>query len=307
MTVVTRFAPSPTGNLHLGHAFSAIYAHDVARRAGGRFIVRIEDLDRSRCRQEFVSRQLEDLAWLGLGWEEPVVRQSTRMPLYGAALGRLEALGVTYPCFCTRHQIREEIAAAGGAPHAVASDGTFIYPGTCRRLSAQRRRAFVEEGRAYAVRLDVGKARGRTGRLTWRDRHLGLQDADFGRFGDVVIARKEVAASYHLAVVVDDAAQGVNEVTRGEDLFAATHVHRLLYALLELPVPVWHHHPLCRDSSGRRLAKRDGDVTIRALRQRGVSADDVRAMAMAMAAGGGADDGVRAEAVRGGEPVALDP
>lgn len=306
MAVVTRFAPSPTGDLHLGHAYSAIYAQDVARRAGGRFIVRIEDLDSGRCREQFVSWQLEDLAWLGLSWEKPVARQSTRMPLYAAALARLEELGVTYRCFCSRKKIRDEIAAAGGAPHAVAPDGTFVYPGTCRRLSSERRFSLIEEGRQYAVRLDVGKAGRLTGPLVWRDRNRDAQNADFGRFGDVVIARKEVAASYHLAVVVDDAAQGVNEVTRGEDLFAATHVQRLLYALLELSPPVWHHHALCRDRTGRRLAKRDGDVSIRALRQDGVSSNDVRAMATAMAGGCGADDGDR-EAVRGGEAVAMDP
>ncbi len=304
--VVTRFAPSPTGDLHLGHAYSAIYAHGVARRSGGRFIVRIEDLDASRCRETFVERQLEDLAWLGLSWEEPVVRQSARLPLYATALARLEALGVTYPCFCSRSEIREEIEAAGGAPHPPGPDGAPVYPGTCRTLDPGRRSALIEAARPYAVRLDVGKAERLTGRLGWHDRRRGAQDADLRRSGDVVIARKDVAASYHLAVVVDDAAQGVTEVTRGGDLFAATHVHRLLYALLELPVPVWHHHPLCRDRFGRRLAKRDGDTAIRALRQSGVSADDVRAMAAAMAEGGGAEDAGRA-LPRPGEPVGLDP
>lgn len=304
--VVTRFAPSPTGDLHLGHAYSAIYAHDVARRSGGRFIVRVEDLDPGRCREAFVERQLEDLAWLGLSWEEPVIRQSQRMPLYAAALARLEALGVTYPCFCSRSEIREEIASAGGAPHAGGPDGALVYPGTCRTLDPKRGRALVEAGKACAVRLDAGKAERLTGRLVWHDRMRGGQNADVRQSGDVVIARKEVAASYHLAVVVDDAAQGVTEVTRGDDLFAATHVQRLLYALLEFPVPVWHHHPLCRDRFGRRLAKRDGDTAIRALRQSGVSADDVRAMAAAMAEGGGVKDAGRASA-RPGEPVGLDP
>lgn len=303
---VTRFAPSPTGDLHLGHAYAAIYAHDVAHRAAGRFLVRIEDIDASRCRDTFVSRQLEDLAWLGLRWEEPVVRQSTRMPLYAAALARLQALGVTYPCFCTRREIRDEIAAAGDAPHRLAPDGSFVYPGTCRGLDIHRRQALLEEGRESALRLDVGRASGLVGPLAWLDRIRGPQRADHGRFGDVVIARKELAASYHLAVVVDDAAQGVSEVTRGEDLFFATHIHRLLYALLELSPPVWHHHALCRDRSGRRLAKRDGDVTIRTLRATGVSADDVRAMAAAMAADLGAGRSGRAGAVRGSDAAALD-
>lgn len=178
MRVFTRFAPSPTGDLHLGHAYSAIYAHDVARSAGGRFIVRIEDIDAGRCRDEFVARQLEDLAWLGLSWEEPVIRQSVRMPVYVAALKRLEALGVTYPCFCTRREIRDEIAAAGGAPHAAAPDGTFVYPGTCRWLDPARRDALIDAGRPYAIRLDVAKAGRLTGPLAWRDRHRGTQTAD---------------------------------------------------------------------------------------------------------------------------------
>jgi glutamyl-Q tRNA(Asp) synthetase len=305
--VVTRFAPSPTGDLHLGHAYSAIYAHDLALEREGRFIVRIEDIDRARCRDVFVERQLEDLAWLGLRWEEPVVRQSARMPLYAAALARLEAMAVSYPCFCSRSEIREEIAAAGGAPQAQAADGTLIYPGTCRGLDPGRRRSLIGAGRPYAIRLDVAKAERRTGRLVWHDRKRGAQEVDARGFGDVVIARKEVEASYHLAVVVDDAAQGVSEVTRGEDLFAATHIHRLLYALLELPPPVWHHHPLCRDASGRRLAKRDNDTAIRALRQSGVSADDVRVMAAAMAAGHRAAAVGGALPARGGTPVGLDP
>lgn len=304
--IVTRFAPSPTGDLHLGHAYSAIYGHAIAHEGGGRFIVRMEDLDAARCRDVFVPQQLEDLAWLGLSWEEPVVRQSERMPLYAAALARLDSLGLTYPCFCSRSEIRDEIIAAGGAPHPAGPDRALVYPGTCRGLNTERRRALIEEERPYAVRLDVGKAERLTGRLVWHDRIRGPQNADVGRFGDVVIARKDVAASYHLAVVVDDAAQGVSEVTRGEDLFAATHVHRLLYELLELALPVWHHHPLCRDRFGRRLAKRDRDQTIRALRRGGASADDVRAMAMTMASGHGAGDNGLDEAVRGEEPLALD-
>jgi glutamyl-Q tRNA(Asp) synthetase len=305
--VVTRFAPSPTGDLHLGHAYSAIYGHDLARERAGRFIVRIEDIDGTRCRDAFVERHLEDLAWLGLRWEEPVVRQSARMPLYAAALARLEALDVTYPCFCTRSEIRGEVAAAQGAPQAQAPDGTFVYPGTCRGLDPARRRSLIAAGRPYAIRLDVGRALHLTGRVVWRDRMRGTQEVDAGRFGDVVIARKDVAASYHLAVVVDDAAQGVSEVTRGDDLFAATHIHRLLYGLLELPPPVWHHHPLCRDASGRRLAKRDNDTAIRALRQSGLSADDVRVLAAAMAEGSVTAATGRSSNVRDGERVGLDP
>lgn len=286
MAIVSRFAPSPTGDLHLGSAYSAIYAHDVAMRGGGRFIVRVEDLDAARCREAFAARQLDDLAWLGLVWAEPVARQSRRMALYAAALARLDALGVTYPCFCTRKEIRDEIAAAGGAPHAFAPDGSFVYPGACRGLSPGRRADLMAGGQTYAVRLDVGRAARIAGALVWTDRLRGSRLAEPGCFGDVVIARKDVAASYHLAVVVDDADQGVTEVTRGEDLLEASHLHRLLYGLLELPPPVWHHHAVCRDRFGRRLAKRDADTTIRALRNRGCSSGEVREMARAAARGG---------------------
>jgi glutamyl-Q tRNA(Asp) synthetase len=282
---VTRFAPSPTGDLHIGHAFAAIYAHALAVRDGGRFLVRIEDLDAGRCRDDFVARHLDDLAWLGLRWERPVVRQSSRMRLYAAALSRLEALGVTYPCFCSRKEIRDEIAAAGGAPHPDAPDGAYRYPGICRSLSAATRRQQMATGRPYAIRLDVTRAQAVTGALSWTDRLRGRRTAAPASLGDVVIARKDVAASYHLAVVVDDAAHGVTEVTRGEDLLEASHVHCLLYALLDLPLPLWHHHPLCRDPFGRRLAKRDRDLTIRALRERGLSPEAVRAKAFAMAGG----------------------
>ena len=281
MTVVTRFAPSPTGDLHLGHAYAAWYAREMAARGGGRFLVRIEDIDAGRCRAEFIDRNLEDLRWLGLTWTEPVVRQSERMSRYREALQRLDDLGVTYPCFCTRREIRAEIEAAAGAPHALAPDGGMLYPGTCRDRAASDRGRLIAAGRPYAVRLNSGRAGRLTGDLSWTDRVHGPQRARPDRFGDVVIARKEVATSYHLAVVVDDAAQGIDEVTRGMDLFDATHVHRALYALLDLAVPVWTHHDLCCDASGARLSKRRGDETIRSLRQRGHSNDGVLAMARA--------------------------
>ncbi len=283
MSVLTRFAPSPTGDLHLGHAYAAWYAREVAVRGGGRFLVRIEDIDTGRCRAEFIDRNLDDLRWLGLTWEEPVVRQSERMSLYREALRRLDALGVTYPCFCTRAEIRSEIEAAAGAPHAMAPDGGILYPGTCRARSAAERDALIAAGRPYAVRLDIARVGERTGEMFWTDRMRGRQVAAPERFGDVVIARKEVETSYHLAVVVDDAAQDVTEVTRGMDLFDATHVHRALYALLGLPVPVWNHHDLCRDAGGARLSKRRGDETIQSLRQRGQTSEEVLAMAMSAA------------------------
>jgi glutamyl-Q tRNA(Asp) synthetase len=284
MTVVTRFAPSPTGDLHLGHAYSAWFASEVAAHAGGRFLVRVEDIDTGRCRPAFIERNLEDLQWLGLTWEQPVVRQSERMDLYREALRRLADAGVVYPCFCTRKEIRMEIEAAAGAPHTVAPDGSAVYPGICRALDAAERDDRIAAGRPHALRLDAARARRLTGELSWTDRAHGRRTARLDRFGDVVIARKENATSYHLAVVVDDAAQGVTDVTRGEDLLEATHVHRTLYALLDLPPPVWHHHGLCRDDQGRRLAKRQGAATIRSLREHGHTPGQVLAMASASSA-----------------------
>jgi glutamyl-Q tRNA(Asp) synthetase len=271
----TRFAPSPTGHLHLGHAYSALFAFAAARHAGGRFLLRIEDIDTARCRPEFIATLEEDLAWLGLTWETPVRRQSEHFADYHAALARLEALGVLYPCFCTRAEIAREIERAGSAPHG--PDGP-LYPGTCRALPAEdslRRRA---AGHPFALRLDMDKARALAGPLLWRDRDAGLVTAQPELFGDVVLARKDVPASYHLAVTVDDAGQGVTLVTRGADLFPATHVHRLLQALLGLPTPDYHHHRLLTDASGRRLAKRDRAATLRSLREAGYVAAEVRAM-----------------------------
>lgn len=282
--IVTRFAPSPTGDLHLGHAYAALFAHDLALRSGGRFIVRIEDIDAARCREPFVARNLEDMRWLGLSWEEPVLRQSRRLPLYAAALDRLRQLEVVYPCFCTRKAIRAEIEAAGGAPQREKSGAA--YPGTCRRLDAGRRDALLAESAGWALRLDAQRALRLAGAVEWVDRRRGRQRVSAERITDVVIARKEFPASYHLAVVVDDAAQEVSLVTRGEDLLPATHVHRMLQALLDLPVPEWWHHPLCRDASGRRFAKRAGDVSIRALRENGAGAADILAMARTAAADG---------------------
>jgi glutamyl-Q tRNA(Asp) synthetase len=277
---VTRFAPSPTGYLHLGHAYSALFAVEAARAAGGRFLLRIEDIDAGRCRPEFEAAIAEDLAWLGLDWQRPVRRQSEHMADYQAALDRLQTAGLLYPCFCTRKQIQAEIAVAGGAPHG--PDGPR-YPGTCRRLTRAARERRVVAGEAFAIRLDVAAALRVAGDLTWHDRDAGTVAADPAPFGDVVLARKDTPTSYHLAVTVDDALQGVTLVTRGTDLFASTHVHRLLQALLDLPVPDYHHHGLLLDAAGKRFAKRDRAVTLRALREAGHAPDDVRAMALARA------------------------
>ena len=273
MTVVTRFAPSPTGHLHLGHAYAALRAWQAARQAGGRFLLRIEDIDRQRCRPVFELDLCEDLAWLGLDWEMPVRRQSEHFTDYRAALDRLQEQGVVYPCFCSR----KDIALAGGAPHA-GDDGP-LYPGRCRRRPAAEAAALVAEGRPYATRLDVTKALAVTGPLFWDDRDAGLQRASPQSLGDVVLARRDIPTSYHLSVTVDDALQGVTLVTRGHDLFAATHIHRLLQALLGLPTPDYHHHPLLTGGDGIRLSKRDGAQTLRALRAAGHTPAAVRALA----------------------------
>ncbi len=274
MSAITRFAPSPTGWLHLGHAFAALFAFEAARQRGGRFLVRLEDIDQARVRPEYESAIFDDLAWLGLSWEEPVWRQSQRFDAYRDALAKLDALGVLYPCFCTRKEIQDEIAGAGQAPHG--PDGP-LYPGTCSARSAMERQERAASGLPFALRLDVAKAAALASReLFWEDLGRGEQRARPDVFGDVVLARKETPASYHLSVVVDDAAQGVTLVTRGEDLLAATNLHRLLQDLLGLPVPQWQHHRLITDESGRRLAKRDDARSLRAMREQGWTAERVR-------------------------------
>ena len=288
--LVTRFAPSPTGLLHLGHAHAALFAERAARKAGGRFLLRIEDIDQGRCRPEYESAIAEDLRWLGLEWDGPVLRQSDRFAVYRRALDTLRDRGLLYPCFCTRKDIRREIARAGQAPHGPAGHGSATlgrdgprYPGTCRGLGERKRRARIAAGRAYALRLDVTAAVAAVGPLTWIEHGRGLAGAAVPAepeiHGDVVLGRKDVPASYHLAVTLDDAEQGVTLVTRGEDLAPATHIHRLLQALLDLPVPAWHHHGLIADADGRRLAKRDDAQAIRALREQGLGPAAVRALA----------------------------
>jgi glutamyl-Q tRNA(Asp) synthetase len=269
---VTRFAPSPTGYLHLGHAFAAA----EAAKAGTRFLLRIEDLDQGRAREEFITGIFDDLRWLGLGWEEPVLRQSGRMEAYRDALVRLQKEELLYPCFCSRAEIEEEIARAAEAPHGDGSQGPDgpLYPGTCQHLAYRDVVARIASGAVYSLRLDVAKAAKRAGPLTFRE-HDALVQVDASRFGDLVLARKDVPGSYHLAVVVDDAFQGVDLVTRGEDLLPATHVQRLLQKLLGLPEPAYAHHRLILDDQGRKFSKRDQAVTLRALRQGGAQAGDV--------------------------------
>jgi glutamyl-Q tRNA(Asp) synthetase len=282
--IVTRFAPSPTGFLHLGHAYAAFRAYEAARAEGGRFLLRIEDIDTTRCRAEFERAIFEDLRWLGIAWEEPVRRQSEHFADYTAALANLEAAGLVYPCFCTRKDIAAEIARAGVAPSASESlEG--VYPGTCRSLPEGTRARRIAEGETYALRLDVAKARARhVGALPFVEHgrgpngETGIQTARPERSGDIVLARKELPTSYHLAVVVDDALQGVTLVTRGEDLFPATGIQRLLQALLALPVPGYAHHPLVLDPEGRKFSKRDRGVTLAGLREEGRTAAEIRAM-----------------------------
>ncbi|QDH36030.1 tRNA glutamyl-Q(34) synthetase GluQRS [Porphyrobacter sp. YT40] len=252
-SLITRFAPSPNGRLHLGHALSAIVAHDLARASGGRFLLRIEDIDGPRSRPELAEEFRRDLAWLGLTWDE-VPAQSTRLASYAAAAETLRARGLIYPCTCTR----SEIEAAGARP---GLEG-LIYPGTCKHGAP-------DPARPVAWRLNAERALAETGPLIWEDALAGPQAVDLSGLGDVVLVRKDMPASYHLAVTLDDAADGVTLVTRGADLFAATHVHRTLQALLGLPVPRWHHHPLLLDARGEKLAKRRGSPALAERREAG--------------------------------------
>jgi glutamyl-Q tRNA(Asp) synthetase len=271
MSIVTRFAPSPTGYLHLGHAFSALIAWRRAREAGGRFLLRLEDIDVARCRPAFAEAVMQDLAWLGIDWDGEVRVQSRHLPEYRAALDALAARGLLYPCFCTR----ADILQSATAPHA--PDGTAVYPGTCRRLSADERQARIAAGQPYALRLDM--ARAHIPALTFEEDGEGTVICRPEQFGDVVLARKDAPGSYHLCVTHDDAVQGVTLVTRGADLKPSTALHRLLQELLGWPVPVYAHHALVADSAGRRLAKRDKAATLRDLRAQGHTAAEVRAMA----------------------------
>jgi glutamyl-Q tRNA(Asp) synthetase len=273
--LITRFAPSPTGHLHLGHAYAAWQAWRRARDSGGRFLLRIEDIDPDRCRPEYTDAILEDLRWLGLQWDGEVLVQSRRLHLYQACLEDLAARGLLYPCFCSRAEIRRELAASASAPHAPG--GAPLYPGTCRRLSADERATRLASGAPHAWRLDVTRALEGAPALHFTEEGAGEIRARPDLFGDIILARRDAAASYHLCVTHDDAAQGVTLVTRGEDLREATHVHRLLQHLMDWPAPLYAHHALARDATGRRLAKRDGAKTLRAMRAAGTWPADITA------------------------------
>jgi glutamyl-Q tRNA(Asp) synthetase len=273
-TITTRFAPSPTGRLHLGHAHAALIAWRAARTAGGRFLLRLEDIDPGRCRPEYADAIIEDLTWLGLDWDGEVRVQSRCLDAYRQAIAALDDL--LYPCFCTRADIQREIAASASAPHT--PDGAPRYPGTCRALPADICARRIAEGAPYALRLDMARAAaGRT--LSFEEVGHGRIPCDPTAFGDVVLARRDVPASYHLCVTHDDACQGVTLVTRGVDLQPATALHRLLQDLMGWPAPTYAHHALLTDATGRRLAKRDGAKTLQAMREAGLPPDLVRHLA----------------------------
>ncbi len=284
MTTPTfRFAPSPNGYLHLGHALSALINFDLARARRGRFLLRIEDIDAARCRREYETAIYEDLGWLGIVWDAPVRRQSEHFAAYQVAIERLEAHGLIYASFESRAEIARLVRAReASGPWPRDPDGTPLYPGSGRSLSAAERARRMAADEPYALRLDMAAAVTRAGALTWRERgpdgHVATVAADPAAWGDVVLARKETPTSYHLSVVVDDAAQGITDIVRGRDLFAATAVHRLLQVLLELPAPVYMHHPLILDGDGRKLSKSTQATGLRELRARGATPADIRRM-----------------------------
>ncbi|WP_240334200.1 tRNA glutamyl-Q(34) synthetase GluQRS [Sphingobium estronivorans] len=276
--MVTRFAPSPTGRLHIGHGWSALRAMDFARARGGAFRLRIEDIDGTRSRPEHVEGIVEDLRWIGVEWDGEIAFQSARLAHYDAALARLQDMRLLYPCFCTR----ADIAASASAPHGPEGP---IYPGTCRGLSKDQQARRVAAGQTHAWRIDMARAVERAGALRWQASSLECGDTQWVEAkpllaGDVVLARKDAPASYHLSCTLDDAAMGVTHVLRGDDLRAATDIHRLIQALLDLPSPIYIHHPLLVGPDGRRLAKRDGSIALADLRAQGVDpkrlADDLR-------------------------------
>ncbi len=268
MFVRTRFAPSPTGHLHLGHVLAARVARDLAGKSGGTFLLRHEDIDGPRVRDEFYQGIEEDLTWLGLRWDGEPLRQTSRISAYDSALSLLHHQGLVYPCFCTRREIQEEVTRMSAAPHGPEGP---VYPGICRDLTPDVRQDRIASGKPHAWRLDSGLASTRTGPLTFHDLRFGTFAADPALTGDVVLARKDIGTAYHLAVVVDDAFQEITHVTRGEDLLSSTHVHRLLQTVLGLPEPVYLHHALVTDETEKRLAKRSGSQSVRFLRESGIS------------------------------------
>lgn len=284
MTPIFRFAPSPNGYLHLGHACSALLNADMAKASGGRFLLRIEDIDLTRCRPGFEAAIHEDLGWLGLEWERPVMRQSARFAAYRALLGRLDAMGVVYAVSDSRATLERRVSAwqeAGNGLWPRDPDGAPLYPGPVP-VEKKSPMALADRAQPHVLRLDMARAIALAGPLDWREEgrgpagETGLCAADPAAWGDVVLARRDIPTSYHLSVVADDAAQGITHVVRGQDLFAATSVHRLLQALLDLPSPVYHHHRLILDASGQKLSKSTGATGLRELRAQGLQPADIR-------------------------------
>jgi glutamyl-Q tRNA(Asp) synthetase len=274
--MIARFAPSPTGPLHLGHAYAAVFAYELAMEKSGRFFLRFEDIDVTRVRDQYYLAIERDLVWLGIHWDGTPIRQKDRLPAYTDSLQKLKSLHVVYPCFCTRREIQQELKSVIHAPHG--PEGEAMYPGTCRDLTPTERAERIGQGQAHCWRLDARRAIELTGPLVFEDQIKGRLDVDPLLLGDVVLARKDIATSYHLAVVTDDHFQGVTDVTRGEDLLSSTHVHRILQSLLGLAVPVYHHHRLIVDEAGKRLAKRDDAVSLATLRDQGKKREDILAM-----------------------------
>ena len=281
--IVTRFAPSPSGYLHLGHAYSAWFAERIAKEAEGNFLLRIENIDKNRCRPEYEEAILTDLTWLGLKWEKPIRRQSDHMAEYAFELAKLKDMGLIYPCFCTRKEIRREVERINAAPHEDIKDKRGpIYPGTCRIINSDALEHKISLGHPYALRLNMKKAvrlaLQKRKNLCWIDQDAGLQSATPEIFGDVVLARKDEPTSYHLSVVIDDAAQRVNFITRGEDLRDVTHIHCLLQALLDFESPNYRFHPVLVDKAGKRFAKRNKSTTLKKLREDGKTLAEIRKM-----------------------------
>ena len=279
MSRVTRFAPSPTGHLHLGHAYSAIFAQKLAKNANDQFLLRIEDIDTTRCRKEFEQGIFADLKWLGLDWLEPVRKQSEHLDDYLLALAKLDEENLIYPCFCTRAKITEEIERAGIAP---SSYGEAVYPGICKKLTAAEREELIEKGQVPALRLDMAAAFRRTGVIEWKDHEKGKVRSDPRVHGDIVLARKDIKTSYHLSATIDDHLQGITLVTRGEDLAGVTDIHRLLQEILNLNEPEYRHHKILKDKRGKKLSKRSSSTSIQSLRGAGYTQTEIINMIKSM-------------------------
>ena len=266
---VTRFAPSPTGNLHLGHAYSALYSERVAKENGGKFLLRIEDIDHTRCRSEHIKNIYDDLEWLGIVWESNVIVQSSRLDFYKEAANKLNARGLLYPCFCTRKDIAE-------SAERTVDNANAVYSGKCLKLTEEEIAEKMSKGLPYSLRLNSKRAKEETGKLFWNDQFSGVHEVNFDALGDIVLVRKDIGTSYHLAVTLDDDLQDVTCVTRGVDLYESTHVHRILQALLQLNVPEWSHHKLIKGVDGNKYSKSDQSLTLKELRGSGVSAREIR-------------------------------